>query len=364
MSIDKLFIQDFRNIASVSVDLNQDLNFIIGDNGSGKSSLLEAIFYLGHGKSFRSSKADNLLMHNKLSFTVSAKTQSGAQLGVRKGFFEHLNLSEIRVSGEKQTKFSALAKNIAVQVITPESFKLFFGGPKQRRRFIDLGLFHVKHGFSDHWREFTRIHKQRNACLRTKTDLASLNYWSDVFATSSEQIAQYRAAYVEQLTKELSFWLKIMLPKVSDDIVIQYLQGWNSKRTLLEVLSQYRDKELAAGYSLYGAQKFDVRFVLNGTSLDNQLSRGQQKLFLLALTFAQAQLIAREKRVKPILLIDDVGAELDIHSRALLNNAIAEITCQVVVTAIDKTAVAQLVPKEDNYKMFHVKHGKLSVISE
>tara|TARA_R110002124_G_scaffold270191_4_gene438482 strand:- start:5672 stop:6766 length:1095 start_codon:yes stop_codon:yes gene_type:complete len=364
VSIGKLFIQDFRNIASVAADFHADVNFIIGDNGSGKSSVLEAIFYLAHGKSFRSSKVDNLLKHGKNTFTVSVKTDKDCQLGVRKGFNSNASDSEIRIDGEKQSKFSSLAKNVAVQVITPESFIVFFGGPKQRRRFIDLGLFHVKHSFSDHWREFSRILKQRNACLRNKTDLSTLNYWTDIFAESSEQIAHHRAEYVNELTNELSFWLKIMLPSVSDDIVIQYLQGWNSKKKLLEVLEQYRDRELSMGYSLFGAQKFDVRFILNGTSLDNQLSRGQQKLFLLALTFAQAKLIERVNRVKPILLIDDVGAELDIHSRALLNNAIAEIDCQVIVTAIDKTAVEQLVPQKENYKMFHVKHGKLSVMSE
>ena len=364
MSIGKLFIQDFRNIESVTVDFHSDVNFIIGDNGSGKSSVLEAIFYLGHGKSFRSAKVDNLLQHEKSTFTVSVRTDKDCQLGVRKGFNSSANSSEIRIDGEKQTKFSSLAKNVAVQVITPESFIVFFGGPKQRRRFIDLGLFHVKHSFADHWREFSRILKQRNACLRSKTDLATFNYWTEIFAESSEQIARHRAEYVSELTNELSFWLKIMLPSVSDDIVIQYLQGWNSKKALLDVLGQYHDKELAMGYSLFGAQKFDVRFLMNGTSLDNQLSRGQQKLFLLALTFAQAKLIERVNRVKPILLIDDVGAELDIHSRTLLNNAIAAIECQVIVTAIDKTAVEQLVPQEENYKMFHVKHGKLSVMSE
>ncbi len=364
MSIGKLFIQYFRNIDNVSIDLHSDVNFIIGDNGSGKSSLLEAVFYLGHGKSFRSTKVENLLKHEKNSFVVSAKTDKNCQLGVRKGFGASASHSEVRIDGEKQSKFSSLAKNVAVQVITPESFILFFGGPKQRRRFIDLGLFHVKHSFSDHWREFSRILKQRNACLRRKADYATLSYWTEVFAESSEQIAKLRDEYVNELTKELSFWLKIMLPSVSDDIVIQYLQGWNSKKSLIDVLSQYRDKELAIGYSLFGAQKFDVRFILNGTSLDNQLSRGQQKLFLLAITFAQAKLIERVNRVKPILLIDDVGAELDIHSRALLNSAIAAIECQVIVTAIDKAAVEQLVPLQENYKMFHVKHGKLSVMSE
>ena len=135
MSIGKLFIQDFRNIDNVSIDFHSDVNFIIGDNGSGKSSLLEAVFYLGHGKSFRSTKVENLLKHEKNSFVVSAKTDKNCQLGVRKGFGASASHSEVRIDGEKQSKFSSLAKNVAVQVITPESFILFFGGPKAAKTF-------------------------------------------------------------------------------------------------------------------------------------------------------------------------------------------------------------------------------------
>jgi DNA replication and repair protein RecF len=364
MSISKLIIQDLRNIENLSQNLHADLNFIIGDNGSGKSSILEAIFYLGHGKSFRTLKVENLLRHNTKNFTVSARTNNDCHVGVRKGFEQTLTTTEIKIDGERQSKFSVLAKNIAVQVVTPESFKLFFGGPKQRRKFIDLGLFHVKHHFSDHWKEFSKILKQRNACLRSRADDKTLNYWTDVFCQSSQVIAELRATYVDELTLELRYWLEIMLPTVANEIVIQYLQGWNSKKELADVLATYKEKELSSGFSLFGAQKFDVRFLLNSSSIDNLLSRGQQKLFLLALTFAQAKLIEKVNRVKPILLIDDVGAELDKHSRILLDKAIAEIECQVVVTAIDKTAVEQLVPQNDNYKMFHVKHGKLSVMSE
>jgi len=107
-----------------------------------------------------------------------------------------------------------------------------------------------------------------------------------------------------------------------------------------------------------------VKFLTGNVVIDNQLSRGQQKLFLLALTFAQAKLIEKVKRVKPILLIDDVGAELDFNSRTLLNKAINKLDCQVIITAIDQTAVEPLVPTDNNYKMFHVKHGRISAIDK
>lgn len=364
MSINKFIVQDFRNLENIAINLHPDFNFVIGDNGSGKSSFLEAIFYLGHGKSFRTLKIEHLLRHDQQAYTVSAKINTQRQIGVRKLFNGSDVGTEIKIDGQKQSRFSVLAKNIAVQVITPESFKLFFGGPKQRRRFIDLGLFHVKHQFSEQWKEFSRILKQRNACLRQKADKNTLDYWSQVFCESSVTVADLRSQYIGTLREELAHWLQLMLPSISENIDIQYLQGWNSKKSLQEVFEQYREKELLSGYSLFGAQKFDVKFLLGGVSVEHKLSRGQQKLFLLALTFAQAKLIERVNLVKPILLIDDVGAELDKHSRKLLNKAVSSLECQVIITAIDTTAVEQLIPQNDNYKMFHVKHGKLSVMSE
>jgi DNA replication and repair protein RecF len=362
MSIEKLTIFDFRNLAQDPINLNDNINFIIGDNGSGKSSLLEAIFYLGHGKSFRTSQVENLVTHNKSKFVVSAKDSKGLQLGVAKDF--QTGLTEIKIAGEKHRQLSLLAKNVAVQVITPESFKLFFGGPKQRRRFIDLGLFHVKHSFSDTWKEFSRILKQRNACLRNKSDKDTLNYWTQVFCESSVKVAKLRDEYIKELSKELQPWLVLMLPSLAEGIHLSYTQGWNSKKTLSDVLVQNYEREIKSGFSLYGAQKFDVKFLTGNVIIDNQLSRGQQKLFLLALTFAQAKLIEKVKRVKPILLIDDVGAELDLNSRTLLNNAINNLNCQVVITAIDRVAVEPLVPSDNNYKMFHVKHGQISAIGK
>jgi DNA replication and repair protein RecF len=362
MSIDKLNVFDFRNLASQSIEFNDNINFVIGDNGSGKSSLLEAIFYLGHGKSFRTAQVENLATHNKYKFIVSAKDSKALQLGVAKDF--QTGLTEIKIAGEKHRQLSQLAKNIAVQVITPESFKLFFGGPKQRRRFIDLGLFHVKQSFSDSWKEFSRILKQRNACLRNKADNETLNYWTEVFCQASVNVAKLRNEYIKELSIELQPWLELMLPKLADDISISYMQGWNSKKKLHDVLAQNKEREIKSGFSLYGAQKFDVKFLTGKVIIDNQLSRGQQKLFLLALTFAQAKLIEKVKRVKPILLIDDVGAELDLNSRTLLNNAISKLDCQVIITAIDEIAVEPLVPHDNNYKMFHVKHGKISAIDK
>ena len=386
MSVEKLLTHNFRNLINASTDLHSQLNFFIGDNGSGKSSLLESLFYLGHGKSFRTSKLDSLATHEQPQFSVSVKNSKNSQLGLSRNI--NSALTKIKIDGQFQSRLSVLAQNIAIQIVTPESFKLFFGGPKERRKFVDLGMFHVKHDFSSQWKEFNRVLKQRNACIRLNKNTVKpddmLSYWTKQFCLLSIDVAKVRGKYVADLITELDEWLSILLPDLKNRVSVQYLQGWSQKKRLEDVLEQNYERENNFGYSLYGAHKFDVRFLLDKQSLETQLSRGQQKLFLLALTFAQSRLIARVNRVKPILLIDDIGAELDVNSRKLLSKAIDMLNCQVLITAIDIDVLQpffdynvsleepSITAKEsfdlnntkniEKYKVFHVKHGKISLM--
>lgn len=368
MSVVKLITQNFRNLDEVSINFHPKLNFVVGDNGSGKSSLLEALFFLGHGKSFRTSKVDSLASHETNGFVVSVKDVNDLQLGLSRDV--NSGLTNIKIDGQRYSKLSVLAKNIAIQIVTPESFKLFFGGPKERRRFIDLGMFHVKHDFSTLWKNFNRVLKQRNASIRIESmshngsNNSMLSYWTEHFCQLSIEVSRLRSVYVSEIIFELEFWLSILLPSISERVTVQYLQGWSLKSDLIDVLINNKEREASFGYSLYGAHKFDVKFLLDKKPIETQLSRGQQKLFLLALTFAQASFIARVKLVKPILLIDDIGAELDHNSRTALSIAIEKLDCQVIITAIDSNVLQPFfgICDNRNYSMFHVKHGKVSEI--
>ncbi len=357
MSIKTLTTSNFRNLAYANIRFHSELNFIIGGNGSGKSSLLESIFFLGHGKSFRTSKVDTLVQTDNDNFVVSVKDDRDYQLGVKR---DRSGSIDIKINGDSKFRLSDLAKNIAVQVITPETFRLFFGGPKERRRFVDLGLFHVEHQFSDLWRDFRKVLLQRNACLKNRIVGQQLDYWTEQFCVLSEKISDIRAVYVNQLQQDLQKWLAILLPDLANDIQLSYSQGWHNKKSLQVVLSENVDREKMYGHSLFGAHKFDVKFTYQKQSVDQVLSRGQQKLFLMALTIAQANLIFNKQQVSPIILIDDMGAELDKHSRKVLSVAIEQLTCQLFITAIDKSVIEATLPEQENYKMFHVEHGVIS----
>lgn len=373
MSLVSLTSHNFRNLVSASIPLHPKLNFFIGDNGSGKSSILESLFFVGHGKSFRTSKVEHLVTHDNNEFVINVKSDNDLQLGISKNFLH--GTTQIRVNGENQNRLSVLAQNIAVQIVTPESFKLFFGGAKERRRFVDLGMFHVKQSFPSLWRDFAKLLKQRNALIRNKVNKAELAYWTESFAQYSEQVSVLREEYIASLTEQLTESLKVLLPTLAEKVSIHYSRGWSQKKSLVEYLNESYEREFSYGYTLYGAHKFDVKFLYGKMPIETQLSRGQQKLFLLALTFAQANLIAKVNRVKPILLIDDIGAELDVKSRALLFSLIEITNCQTLITAIDNSVLADFLKPSsiesgddndgnlgENYNMFHVKHGKISPI--
>ena len=359
MAISVLNYAGFRNLEDSSIKLNPNLNFVIGKNGSGKSSLLETIFFLGHGKSFRTAYTKQIVYNESSRFVVSAKFDSGRVIGVSHDIEGN---RAFKLDGEKQNSLVELVKNLAVQIVTPESFRLFFGGPKERRKFVDLGMFHVKHQFSDVWKVFNRTLKQRNALLKSKKGVEHLDYWTNEFCQHADLIADLRSKYVSDLSDELKLWIARLLPDLSRDITTQYYQGWSQKKSLLDSLNESRAKELEKGFSLYGPQKFDVRFLVDKAPIEQMLSRGQQKLFLLALTFAQSKLIEKVERVKPILMIDDISAELDSEARKKMFEGIEFLNVQSIVTAIDKTTIDKLVSEQDNYQMFHVEHGKISLV--
>lgn len=365
MTIKKITPFNFRNLKASGVSLSPEINFLIGDNGSGKSSFLEALFLMGHGKSYRTTSTENIICYQTEEFAVNAVDLDNNSYGVAKG---RQGLMQLNINGTKRNKLSDIAQHFAIQVITPESFKLFFGGPKERRKFVDLGLFHVEQSYGKSWRDFNKVLKQRNAFLKSilaKGNTSSgIEVWNSSFISLSERLTEYRGNYIEKLQLCLTKLLEIFLPEVADSIRVSFHRGWKKDATLSDVLISNLEREIQSGFSQSGAHKFDLRFTINRISIDQCLSRGQQKLFLMALTLAQTQIIFEQTNKVPMILIDDIGAELDVESRTKLAKGLSQTGCQVVITAIDDEAIKPLIPREQTYKKFHVKHGVISELSE
>lgn len=358
MYITRLNIKSFRNISELSIKLKQNFNVFYGQNGAGKTSLLESLYYLTIGKSFRTNLVARIIQHQQDSLMLTARFYADNSEHFI-GFERHRNGSRtIKLDGETQLSIAPVARLIPLQVIGVDSYRFFSDGPKQRRAFLDWGVFHVKQSFLDIWQQFSKILKQRNACLKQKRPKEEIRLWNQPIIELSEQIHSVRIAYIysfEPVYKEI---FSLLLPELSDRVSIRYKKGWSKESTLAALLDTYYQRDLNFGFTQDGPHRADIQIYIDNTPADDILSQGQQKLAAYALHLAQGVLFEQQLNKSPIYLIDDLPSELDSHKQAAVINILKRLNSQVLITCIDKNALSDL-SKLDQSQMFHVEHGNI-----
>ena len=333
---------------------------VTGANGSGKTSLLEAVWMLGTGRSFRSNRTTPVIRYGAASLTVFGELalEEGRALGLGVSR-SRSGESEIRVGGERVRSASALASVMPVQLINPESVELVTGGPAERRRFLDWGTFHVEPSFLPAWRAFRRSLDQRNALLRAgSTSPREFELWERQLVSAAEEIDGARESYVESLVP----LLQAALAELGDpgEVAVHYTRGWDGNEQYAELLAASRAADREAGYTRAGPQRADLRLVAEGRRAADVLSRGQQKILACSLLIAQARLLEQRSDRTGIYLVDDLPAELDEAHRRRLGTALAAMRGQVWVTSVEAGLVAEGLDSAEHMTMFHVEHGRVS----
>ena len=359
MFLNNIEISKVRNLVSVNVDCHPKANIIYGANGSGKTSLLEAIFLLGRGKSFKHRDLRLVINRGQDSLVVAGKvarpnSDNAHQLGVMrsvKGAFE------ARCNGKNLSSAGQLASELPIQLVDAHSFSLLEGGPLQRRQFIDWGVFHVEHSYSDLWRRFQKVLKQRNQLLRHgRIDEELLMLWSQELAPLNEMIADQRKEYISQLQEFIS-------PVVDafdglGSVSLEYSQGWPEGRSIIDVLLEDKKRDIATGTTSHGAQRADIRVFVEGVAAADSLSRGQSKLLVYALKLAQAAHYQAATGHSCVFLLDDLPAELDYENRKDVLAYLEHLQCQYFVTGVDKKDFDGI--DEKLSQLFHVEQGVFS----
>jgi DNA replication and repair protein RecF len=356
MTIARLDIQQLRNISQVRLELGERLNLIVGANASGKTSLLEAIYLLGTGRSFRTSRLQHVIQAEKEQFTVSARIRAESGALITAGMALSKQGRILRVDGKNARSSAQLAEILPLQLINQQSFNLIDEGPAHRRKFLDWGVFHVEHGFFAVWQRYMRALKQRNAAL--KRGIMDTRAWEKEMAEAAVQLHGMREAYVESLRPILQQSVLEMLE--IDDVSVDYRAGWDTEHSLADILAREAEQDRGQGFTRYGPQRADLVFKRGAVAAKERLSRGQQKLLVSALVLGQARLLAQKQARRSTVLIDDITAELDAAHCARLMTALAETGAQLVVTAIN----AESVPVAENIdtRVFHVEHGMLKTV--
>jgi DNA replication and repair protein RecF len=349
-----------RNLQPLTLAPSPRINILYGDNGSGKTSLLEAIHLLGLARSFRSSRLQPVIQNEVAACTVFGEVRrpdgSNCNLGISRN---RQGESHIRINGESVRTAAELAHALPLQLINPDSFALLEGSPKVRRQFLDWGVFHVEQRFLGAWQRLQKALRQRNAGLRRGTlDPASQAAWDREMCLAGDEIDGYRRSYISSLKPVFEEVLAalVQLP----ELTLSYYRGWDKDRDLSEVLLGMRDRDQQLGHTHAGPQRADLRLRIGSHNAAEILSRGQQKLVVCALRIAQGRLLNQARRGQCIYLVDDLPAELDAQHRRVLCRLIEDLGCQAFITCVDPQILGNDWRADTPVSMFHVEHGRIT----
>ncbi len=361
MYLARLDIHSLRNIEQARLELAEGVSLITGDNGSGKTSLLEAVWLLGTGRSFRSNRIAPVIRYGAESATVYGEVVlldgSRTSLGITR---ERAGGVQIKVAGEAVRATSALAEVLPLQLINQDSVELVTGPPGGRRRFLDWGMFHVERGFFGVWKSFRRGLEQRNALIRSNSPLAAdeLDAWEKRLSEDADLLDRYRRSAVEALVPRVASALAEL--GGSDIIGLRYASGWDRHLGPLgSVLAAQRESDRVQGFTRTGPHRAELRLTVGGRPAAHALSRGQQKILACALLVAQGRWLAEATSKQGLVLVDDLPAELDREHRERLGRALAGLPAQVLVTAVQQDLVMAGLDSAAPLRTFHVEQGRI-----
>jgi len=356
MRLQRLHLQGLRCIGDLTLDLEPGFNVLVGANGAGKTSVLEAAFLLSHGRSFRAGAREALVQRGVAGLSIFSTVLHDDGAIRRLGLGREGARWEARLDGEN-VAIGELIRECAVVCFEPGSHALIAGGAEERRRFLDWGVFHVEHEFLPTWRRYQRALKQRNSLLRSGPVLDDrlLSPWEEELARTGVLIDQWRRSYLDALLPFLREQAALLLPELGL-VQLRYRPGWPEDEALAVVLASQRSRDQGRGHTTSGVHRADWSLSFEHAPLREHLSRGQEKLTALICVLAQAWLDAQRRGEWPVVCLDDLASELDQAHQAAVVQSLEGASAQILISGTEAPAVLSAVPA----KMFHVEQGQLT----
>ncbi len=355
MSLALLQIHHLRNIKTAGVELHPHINIITGANGSGKTSFLEAIYLLGTGHSFRTREITPMVMQGEAALTVFARCNDEQTISLQKS----LSLpTQVRLNSKPCQSSSALAHFLPCQLFYQDMFQIIDAGPSVRRAVLDWGMFHVKHSYHLLWKNYKHALKQRNCLLKQKAVPSQFTPWNNILDKYAMELHQLREAYFQELNREFQG----LLAELTDiKCSLQYYKGWDKRNTgitLNELLISQYSSDLLRQYTQFGAHQADLEIHSEDFKARQFLSRGQQKIILFALKFAQVKLMSQVC----IFLCDDLASELDEDHLKQLFSLISKFQGQFFITSVESRSWEKLGLLTKDKQMFTMQEGQITAL--
>lgn len=396
--IERLQISHLRNLTQVNLP-SVACNVIIGVNGSGKTSLLEAIFLLSRGKSFRHHQPKRYIQHHQNTATVHAKINDGSTLAIQKqaDATTILRLNQTTVYNQ-----SILTEQLPTLLIDPSTMDMLEQGSASRRQLLDWLVFHMKQGFHPQWVAYQRLLKQRNSLLKktrhlTQVQLAELRSWDKGLSNHAALIHHYRERIFEEWQPYFAKSIIQLLPSYAEQLSLSYSAGYDISIPLDVQLDERLEQDLQLGYTRIGNHRADIHVhwrshgstklndALINEKIDtdvnkalpvlkeqaaNVLSRGEKKLLITALRLSQLPLLLNNadsdlstgyatSQITPVVLLDDITAELDDKAIHILLSTLSQLPCQVFMTSLTDDIVPLVQSLWSTSNVFHVKQGQV-----
>ena len=332
MIVTSITISDLRNIESLTLNPCSGINQLTGENGAGKTTVLESIYLLSCGRSFRTRKVPRLLAPGKDSFSVRLEftdpsTTTQHQAGIQK---TRDGETRLKLDYQSLNSIVEVTRLLPVKVINPDSHQLVQEGPDQRREFIDWGVFHVEQSYFQIWKQFRRALQQRNQMLKSHGNAQELSAWDRELAVSGEIVHSMREKYVDELGPIVEAFVSEFGMK--QKITLKYRAGWNRENPLIEALTAEQQQDFPPAFTSVGPHRAELAVSADGVAAKDILSRGEQKLLVYALHFAQLELFRKATARQPVVLLDDLAAELDQAFSQQVVSALAKMGLQVFIT--------------------------------
>ena len=355
MHLMQLQIRNFRNLGEADFEPVNGVNLITGKNASGKTSLLESIYYLSHVRSFRTPYAADLINRNTDQLQLFARifTDTGNELPI--GIRRSKNKLEVRANRQAVNRIAEVATRFPVLAIHPDSYKLITGSPSQRRQYLDWGVFHVEHGFFEAWQRYKKALLQRNAALKSKQSEKYCALWDKELGQTAGYIDELRKSYISDLQPYMETMIGLFFPGQEVDVI--YKRGWTKEQDLIDLLHKERVKDRFKGFTQHGPHRAELLIRVDGQSAQTGISRGQQKALVALLRLAQASQFIESTGRMCVLLYDDLAAELDKQYREKILSVLANMKAQLFLTAIEPEQID--LSGWEQKKMFHVEQGVL-----
>lgn len=365
MVIKTLNIQNFRNYTSLHLELDDKINIVYGENGQGKTNLLESIYLLGFTTSHRSFTSDNLIKSGEEKAIIKGKLIKEIPYELEIDLTRTKKM--VKIDDKVVSKQADYIEKMNVIIFSSEDLDLIKGSPGERRKYFNLELSQLSINYYSALSDFNKLLKIRNEYLKElnlnmNVDLNYFHILTDYLVNKSIFIYQMRNKFVEKLNKicppifEEIAGIKKFNIKYIPSVELENFDKENIKKTLEDAYNNHLEKEIKLKTTLYGPHRDDFTFNIENNNLREFGSQGQQKMAVIALKLSEIEVFKNFKQTNPIILLDDVFSDLDNTKK---NNLLKHINkdMQVIITTTDLDSIDEKLLSKA--KLIHIKNGKI-----